>query len=161
MTTPVDAYRLLIADVYELAGSSRRTAEALAGEHGQTAARWHVLSVVSEDSLTVAAAARRLGQARQSVQRVVNDLRADGLVTSSANPRDRRAPLVAPTPRGRTVLEQLQAASERDRADLLARCGLETADLDRARATVQALAAALRDDGGRDVRGAGGRSPRR
>src|SRR3712207_3495790 len=74
----LDAYRLLIADVYELAGESRRTSEALAREVGQSAARWHVLSVVSDGPRTVGSASRRLGLARQSVQRVVDDLVAAG-----------------------------------------------------------------------------------
>jgi hypothetical protein len=46
----LEAYRLFIADVYELAGQSRRTSESLARELGQTAARWHVLSVLSRPS---------------------------------------------------------------------------------------------------------------
>src|ERR1700755_3083959 len=53
-----DQYRLLMADVYELAGLSRRTSEAIARDLGQTAARWHVLSVLSAGPCTVPAAAR-------------------------------------------------------------------------------------------------------
>ena len=62
------AYRLLIAEVYEMAGRSRGTSEAIARRHGQTTARWHVLSVLEESDVTVPGIARRLGQARQSVQ---------------------------------------------------------------------------------------------
>src|ERR1700757_2310208 len=54
-----EQYRLLMADVYELAGLSRRTSEAIARELGQTVARWHVLSVLSAGPCTVPAAARR------------------------------------------------------------------------------------------------------
>ncbi len=42
------AHRLLIAEVYELAGESRRSSETQTRELGQTAARWNVLSVVSD-----------------------------------------------------------------------------------------------------------------
>ena len=54
----LDAYRLLIADVYELAGASRRTSDDLARAVGQTAARWHVLSALSDAPRSVPSAAR-------------------------------------------------------------------------------------------------------
>ncbi len=141
----IDDYRLLMADVYEVAGSSRRTSEALAATAGQTAARWHVLSVVSEEPLSVAASARRLGLARQSVQRVVNDLRDDGLVRLQPDPGDRRAPLVEVTERGGKVLAELQTSSAQNRNRMLAATGLTATDLRQARSTLRALAAALRD----------------
>ena len=75
-----EAYRLLVADVYELAGRSRATSEAIAQRHQQTAARWHLLSVLRDEAMTVPGIARRLGQSRQSVQRVADDLIAAGCV---------------------------------------------------------------------------------
>jgi DNA-binding MarR family transcriptional regulator len=135
----VDAYRLLVADVYELAGTSRRTSESMAAAEGQTAARWHLMSVVSDGPRTVPSIARRLGQARQSVQRVVHDLAAAGLVDLRPNPDHRRSSLVALTPAGRHVLDRLWAGSARARAALLTRAGVSTADLHRARATLRAL----------------------
>jgi len=75
-----EQYRLLMADVYELAGLSRRTSEAIARELGQTVARWHVLSVLSAGPCTVPATARRLGLTRQGVQRVADDLLAARLL---------------------------------------------------------------------------------
>lgn len=138
-------YRLLMADVYEVAGLSRRTSEDLAAVVGQTAARWHVLSVLSEEALSVAASARRLGLARQSVQRVVDDLRADGLVRLQPDPADRRAPRVGLTERGREVFAELQASSEQKRTRLLRASGLSASDLQQARSTLRVLAGALRD----------------
>lgn len=140
MTHIIDSYRLLIADVYEVAGTSRRSSEALAAKVGQTAARWHVLSVVSEEALSVAAAARRLGLARQSVQRVVNELNSEALVILRNDPNDRRAPLIGLTAKGRRVLSELHHSSEQDRRELLTRSGLSVADLEQARATLHALA---------------------
>lgn len=60
-----DEMALLVADVFEAAGLLRRSGEAIAATEGQTQARWQLLSVVSEEPLTVAQAARRLGIARQ------------------------------------------------------------------------------------------------
>ena len=123
------AYRLLIADVYELAGASRRTSETLAHEAGQTAARWHVL--------------RRLGLARQSVHRVVDDLATAEQVELIRNPDHARAPLVQVTAAGQLTLRTLVRRSDKDRAELLDRAGVDTDDLDAARCVLRALTAVL------------------
>lgn len=135
----VTAYRLLIAEVYEVAGASRRTSEALAARHGQTAARWHVLSAISEEPRTVPAIARRLGLTRQSVQRVVNELAAESLVMTGANPDHARSPLVEVTAAGRRVLDRLFEDSRSTREALLARVGLEADQLLAAREVLRAL----------------------
>lgn len=140
----LEAYRLLIADVYELAGQSRRTSESLARGVGQTAARWHVLSVFSDQPRTVATAARRLGLARQSVQRVVDDLVEDGQLELHSNPDHARAPLVALTTTGRTTLAALIRHSDDDRTALLEHAHVTAADLHTARAVLTRLLSALR-----------------
>lgn len=150
MDEDIKAYRLLIADVYELAGASRRTSEALAAGRGQTAARWHVMSAVSEEAQTVPAIARRLGLTRQGVQRVVNDLEDADLVTLGPNPAHARSPLVALTEQGREDLEALFRRSEASRRRLLDRAGVSVEDLAAARRVVGALAAAVEaEEGGR------------
>jgi DNA-binding MarR family transcriptional regulator len=141
----VEAYRLLIADVYELAGLSRRTSEELARSLGQTAARWHVLSVVSDGPRTVPSAARRLGLAPQSVQRVVGDLVDAGLLEPVDNPDHVRSPLMRLTGEGRAVVDELFARSQDDRADVVARAGVTVDELTVAREVVRKLAAALRE----------------
>lgn len=142
----VDEYRLLMADVYELAGRSRRTSERTAAALGTTVARWHVLSVVSEDALTVPEIAGRLGQVRQGVQRVVDELVADGQVEAVPNPRRPRSPRFRATPTGLGMLERLWAESGPRRAEELARTGLDARDLRQARETVRRLLAALADE---------------
>ena len=141
----LDAYRLLIADVYELAGQSRRTSEVLARELEQTAARWHLLSVVSDGPRTVASAARRLGLTRQSVQRVVDDLAAAGQVRLGVNPDHARAPLVILTDRGRGTLLELVQRSDGDRRALLDQAQLTADELNEARDVLTRLLSALRD----------------
>src|SRR6201989_2602446 len=126
-----EQYRLLMADVYELAGLSRRSSEAIARELGQTVARWHVLSVLSAGPCTVPAA-RRLGVTRQGVQRVAGDLLAARLLQAAPNPGHARSPLLTLTNRGQSVLEQLTQRSDAARGRLL----------HHARITADALAAA-------------------
>ncbi|MFE5676343.1 MarR family winged helix-turn-helix transcriptional regulator [Streptomyces erythrochromogenes] len=98
---------LLVADVFEAAGLLRRMGEGVAAAEGQTQARWQLLSVVSEEPLTVARAARRLGIARQGVQRVANDLVREDLAGFHPNPDHRGSPLLTLTPLGRTTLERI------------------------------------------------------
>lgn len=145
MHEAVEAYRLLIADVYELAGASRRTSEDLARSVGQTAARWHVLSVLSDGPRTVPSAARRLGLAPQSVQRVVTDLVASGHLEALDNPDHARSPLMRLTELGRATVDELFARSADNRADVLARAGVSADELAVARGVLRKLVGALRD----------------
>ncbi len=73
-----------------------------------TSARWQVLGAIalSPVPLPVAHIARNMGLARQSVQRIVDDIRDDGLVQLEPNPHHRRAPLVAMTPAGVAAYER-------------------------------------------------------
>lgn len=135
----LDAYRLLVADVYELAGTSRRTSEALASRVGQTTARWHVLSVLSDGPRTTASVARRLGLARQSVQRVVDGLLTTGHLERQTNPQHTRAPLLALTEAGREALTVVVRASDAGRARLLAKADLRAVELDAARQVLRRL----------------------
>jgi DNA-binding MarR family transcriptional regulator len=145
MQEVVEEYRLLVADVYELAGVSRRTSEDLARAVGQTVARWHVLSVLSDGARTVPSAARRLGLAPQSVQRVVGDLVAGGHVEAVENPDHARSPLMRLTDLGRRTVEELFARSADDRAEVLTRAGVTAAELAGAREVLRKLTAALRE----------------
>ena len=99
-----EVFPLLVADVFELAGALRREGDRLAGAAGQTQARWQLLSVISDGEWTVPRVADRLGLTRQAVQRVADDLAADGLVRFDDNPSHRRSRLVVITDEGRRAL---------------------------------------------------------
>jgi DNA-binding MarR family transcriptional regulator len=98
---------LLVADVYEAAGALRAAGEAIASTEGQTQARWQVLSVVSEQPVTVPQAARRLGVSRQNVQRISNDLVRDELAEWVPNPHHQTSPHLGLTKRGHRVLARI------------------------------------------------------
>ncbi|WP_328400942.1 MarR family transcriptional regulator [Streptomyces sp. NBC_00390] len=111
-----DEMALLVADVFEAAGALRRLGERTAQTEGLTQARWQVLSVISEEALTVPQAARRLGVSRQNVQRVANDLVELGHASYTDNPDHKGSPLLALTPGGRNVLAKVtERAAERHR----------------------------------------------
>src|SRR5262249_9731219 len=134
-----EQYRLLMADVYELAGLSRRTSAAIAEELGQTVARWHVLSVVSAGPCTVPAIAPRFGCPRQGVARVVGDLLAARLLEAAPTPDPARSPLLALASRGRLVIRQLTQRSDAARERLLRQADITAEDLAAARTTLRAL----------------------
>jgi len=79
----------------------------LVAELGLTSARWQILGaiVTAERPQPVAWLARDLGANRQNVQRIVNDLERDGLVTFETNPHHRRAQLVVLADKGRQAFD--------------------------------------------------------
>lgn len=79
---------------------------------GLSSARWQVLGAIDAGPLPVAQIARDLGRRRQGVQPTVNRLRRQGLVELRENPNHRRAKLVALTPKGRSVLEEINERQE-------------------------------------------------
>lgn len=139
----MEAYRLLIADVYELAGLSRRIGEREAAAEGATVARWHVLSAVSDEPAAVPDIARRLGQVRQGVQRVVDDLVGSGDLARQPNPDNPRSPKVGVTPAGRALLDRLWQVSESSRRTVIGAAGLDEHALREARRTLRRLTESL------------------
>lgn len=74
---------------------------------GLTSARWQILGAIvqSDRPQPVAWLARDLGANRQNVQRIMNDLKNDGLVSFAPNPHHKRAQLVVLTPKGQQTYE--------------------------------------------------------
>jgi len=108
------AWSGLVIDVFRLNGDLIEAGDALVRDLGLTSARWQVLGAIalSPVPLPVAHIARNMGLARQSVQRVVDEMRDDGLVRLEPNPHHRRAPLVTMTPRGEAAYEQAMARKD-------------------------------------------------
>jgi len=103
---------LLVADVFELAAAFRRAGEDIAKKVGQTQARWQVLSNASTSDKSVPQLARRLGYARQSVQRVVDLLVSESVAEYVTNPDHKRSALVRLTGEGHRQLRKLTAAAD-------------------------------------------------
>jgi DNA-binding MarR family transcriptional regulator len=121
--------------VLRLNGSFTAAGEALAKPAGQSLARWVVLDQCRDSPATVSDIARRLHQARQSVQRVADLLVDDGLCVYQENPHHQRAKLVALTEAGRATLYGIDVAQRHWCDDLGDKIG---------RATLQRTAAGLR-----------------
>jgi len=137
-----DPTRLLI-EVARLNDRINAASDALVEDLGMTSARWQVMGTIATapGPCTVSDLARRMGLARQSVQRVVNDLADRGLVGLIRNPGHARAPHVRLSPNGELAFVE---ANERRQpwAEGLAR-DLDEAALHTALQVLKALNRAL------------------
>lgn len=102
-----DALTALILDLFRVNSRILTAGDRLVASLGLTSARWQVLGaiVAADRPQPVAWLARDLGGNRQNVQRIVNDLRREGLVAFEANPHHRRAQLVLLTAKGKQTFE--------------------------------------------------------
>jgi DNA-binding MarR family transcriptional regulator len=128
----------LVLDVFRLSSRMLAVGDRLVADLGLTSARWQILGsiVAAERPQPVAWLARDLGGNRQNVQRIVNDLEAEGLVEFQPNPHHRRAQLVAMTEKGRKAFDaamRLQARWSNELAE-----GLSLKDIETTRTVVAA-----------------------
>jgi DNA-binding MarR family transcriptional regulator len=120
----------LVLEIFRLNGRLLTAGDKLVADIGLSSARWQVLGAIhyASEPQTVSWLARSMGLTRQAVQRIVNELEADGLVTFKPNPAHRRAHLVVFTRKGQSAY----AAADRRQipwVNALAK-GLDRADLD-------------------------------
>ena len=131
----------LVLDLFRLDSLLLTAGDRLVAPLGLTSARWQVLGAIvsAERAQPVAWLARDLGGNRQNVQRIINDLHKEGLVSFEVNPHHRRAQLVVLTENGRRAFEaamELQAPWINDLSE-----GLAIKEI----RTVQRVITALRD----------------
>lgn len=98
----------LLLEVFRLNGRLLASGDRLTVDLGLTSARWQVLGALEHEAATVSQIARRMGLQRQSVQRLVDILAAEGIVEGVPNPSHRRAKLVRVTASGRRALRALR-----------------------------------------------------
>ena len=94
----------IVLDVFKLHGLLITEGDKLTEEFSLSSARWKVLGALARNSdvnaLTVADVARNMGLTRQAVQRLSNEMQADGLLQSEDNPNHKRAKLISLTEKG-------------------------------------------------------------
>lgn len=108
LRTPAgDAVTSLMLDLFRLNNKILAAGDRLVAQLGLTSARWQILGAIvqADHPEPVAWLARDLGASRQNVQRIVNDLEKEGLITFQPNPHHRRAQLVVLTDKGRRTFE--------------------------------------------------------
>lgn len=134
----------LVLDLFRLNSLLLTSGERLVAPLGLTSARWQVLGAIiaAERPQPVAWLARDLGGNRQNIQRIINDLHKEGLVSFEVNPHHRRAQLIVLTEEGKRAFKaamELQAPWVNSLSD-----GLSVKDLETVRRVVTALQNKLR-----------------
>ena len=137
----------MILDLFRLNNRLLSAGDRLVGEVGLTSARWQILGTIAaaERPQPVAWLARDIGAHRQNVQRIVNDLAAEDLVSFEVNPHHRRAALVALTDKGMQALGDamhLQVPWVNDLAE-----GLQVKDLETTHKVITEVLRKLEGDG--------------
>ena len=109
-----DAVTGLILEVFRLNGRLLAAGDRLVADLGLTSARWQVIGAVAlaPAPMPVAWLARSMGLARQGVQRIVNELIGEGLLSLAPNPHHRRAKLVVLTKKGAALYRTASARQE-------------------------------------------------
>jgi len=144
----------LVLELFRLNGRLLAAGDAMTRDLGLTSARWQVLGAVrlAGGPLPVAWIARNMGLTRQAVQRVADELSAEGFVRFAPNPHHRRDKLVALAEKGEETLDRVSARQARW-ADGLA-AGLDATTLEGALGVLLTLREAL--EGDEDHRPGGG-----
>ncbi|MBV6695862.1 MarR family winged helix-turn-helix transcriptional regulator [Kitasatospora aureofaciens] len=133
----------ITTELFAVNGGLLRAGDALSARFGLTSARWQVLGLLHDGPQSAAHLARERGLRRQAVQQVVVKLVEEGLVSTSPNPADRRAPLVSLTAKGADALARIEPA-ERHWMEHLAG-GLDPDDLKATLRLLRGLRAVLAD----------------
>jgi DNA-binding MarR family transcriptional regulator len=115
------------------------------GQGRHSTGRRSILKNLAAGPQTVPAMARRRAVSRQHIQKLVDTLRADGLVSSQPDPADRRTRVLKLTARGRAFLDELRKREVRLFAELAA--GIPIEELERATQLVQEVRGRLEGEG--------------
>jgi DNA-binding MarR family transcriptional regulator len=137
----------VVLELFRLNNRMLSAGDRLVSDLGLTSARWQVLGtiVAAGRAQPVAWLARDMGGNRQNVQRIVNDLAADGLVAFQPNPHHRRAQLVVLTAKGKEAFGaamNVQTPWINRLAD-----GLRAADIETTREVISTLRRRLEANG--------------
>ena len=134
----------LVLTTFRLNARLLDVAQELAVAGGLTAAWWQVLGGVLDQPRSVAEIGRRMGMARQGVQRVADLLVDRGLAEYRTNPAHRRAKLLACTEAGYWAIRRISLVQQ----PFADRVGNEVGSerLRTALATMQSLVAVLEAD---------------
>src|SRR5262245_43445307 len=107
MTQPAAILTDLVLEVFRLNGRLIASGDSLVAGIGLTSARWQVLGAIALQPAPapVVRIADTMGLTRQSVQRIVDDLKKEGVVAFYPNPHHKRAKLVTLTHKGSALYE--------------------------------------------------------
>lgn len=149
MTQRLNPLGGLIVEIFRLNGALLSSGDLMTKHLGMSSARWQVVGAVEVAGrpLSVSQIARNMGLARQSVQRLVNALDADGLVVLAENPDHRRANLVTLTSKGRGIYRKIMKQQAVWSEQTLARAALSERRIGDVTSILRRLREALKETG--------------
>lgn len=108
-TNKGEMFTQIVLATFKLSGMLAIEGDRLTQSQGISSARWKVLGALfyAETPQTVSQIARTMGQTRQSVQRLVDIMKQDGLLELLENPEHKRAKLVALTTEGKNTFNKM------------------------------------------------------
>ena len=110
-----DAYTEIILEVFKLGGLLVLEGDRITRPLGLSSARWKILGALQRagQALSAAQIARAMGQSRQGVQRLVNELHEEELLEFADNPNHKRAKLISLSGKGLAVFSELEILQAR------------------------------------------------
>ena len=138
----------LVVEVFRLNGRLLTEGDDLTRDLGLSSARWQVLGAIrlAGEPLSVAQIARNMGLARQSVQRVADELAAEGFIAFADNPAHRRAKLATLTKKGIAAFEKAMARQAEWARGVVTSASISNDRLQQALRTLRAIRGALEHD---------------
>ena len=126
MTSPDAAlFRQLTRAVFAAHSSVLRHGDRANASFGQSSARWRVLFNIAQGNGSVSEIARATDYTRQSIQRLADNLVAEGLAAYAPDPDDRRKQIITLTPTGSALLEEMESDFDRWSKRLVEKLGRE------------------------------------
>lgn len=106
-----EVYTEVVLEVFKVNGALVNTGDELVKGIGLTSARWKVLGALalSDEPMTVAKIAHKMGQTRQGVQRLTDIMEREGYLKYHENPQHKKAKLVVLTDAGRDLYGKADA----------------------------------------------------
>jgi DNA-binding MarR family transcriptional regulator len=106
-------FRQLTRAVFAAHSSVLRHGDRANAPFGQSSARWRVMFNIAQGNGSVSEIARATDYTRQSIQRLADNLVAEGLATYKPDPHDRRKQTITLTPQGTTLLHEMESDFDR------------------------------------------------
>lgn len=98
-------YTDIVLEVFRLGGLLIAAGDDMAKNLNLSSARWKVLGALAhaDTPMTISQIATSMGQTKQGVQRLSNEMEKDGILAYKPNPYHKTAKLVAITPKGKEL----------------------------------------------------------
>ena len=106
-------FRQLTRAVFAAHSSVLRHGDRANATFGQSSARWRVMFNIAQGKGSVSEIARATDYTRQSIQRLADNLVAEGLATYTRDPDDRRRQIITLTDEGTALLHEMETDFDR------------------------------------------------